>query len=390
MPTFTKGRLARILAKLPGSSKYFGPPRRYVESIKQLGAGECSKISILKDSQSVNHPIPFTGYFSDLEAEIARQYQTINEPEQGLYLLPEARVLGADFFHPVISNKDSFLLDQAAYELEQGRHPAHYALKLPKIKKIHGRTFSLVERWSDNYCHWLFECVGKWLLIQQNNKPNSFPAIQKFAALNVSKYPFKRQVLEAIGITESQIVDIGSSDHLFFNEFYIADPPYSINLPGTDLVFALRNKILPKIQKNLKRERIFISRSRSGNRRAQNENELERILLKFNFKKVVLEDLDFLDQVALFQSAAAIYSQHGAGLVNIIFSQPGAIVLEQFATDYINPCYAMLAEKLGLRYQMLVNPTYKEFRIGGAWLDKPKSTWIDCVMLEQKLSQTDF
>lgn len=389
MRTFNKGRLARILATLPGSSKYFGPPRRYVDSIHQLGAEECRKIAILKEAQTVSHPFPFAGCYSHLEAEIARKYQTINECEQGVYLLPEARMLGAGFFHPVISNKDRLLLDQAAYELEQGRHPAHYALKLPKIKKIRGRTFSLIERWSDNYCHWLFECVGKWLLIEQN-KPNDLLSMNKFAALNVSKYPFKRQVLESIGITDSQIVDIGSSDHLLFSELYIADPPYAINLPGTDLVFALRNKILPKIQKTFKRERIFISRSRSGNRRAENENEVERILSKYNFKKVVLEELSFLDQVALFQSAAAIYSQHGAGLVNIIFSEPGTIVLEQFETDFINPCYAMLAGKLGLRYQMLVNPTYEEFRIGGAWLDKPQSTWIDCAMLEKMLSQMEI
>ena len=389
MPTFTKGRLARILAKLPGSSMYFGPPRRYVESIKQLGAQECQKIAILRDAQSVSHPNPFSGCYSDLEAEIAKKYQTVNEHEQGLYLLPEARVLGDNYFHPVISNNDRFVLDQAAYELEQGRHPAHYALKLPKLKKISGNTFSLVERWSDNYCHWLFECVGKWLLLEQT-KPNNFPVIEKFAALNVSKYPFKAQVLESIGIRAEQIVDIGPSDHLFFTNFYIADPPYAINLPGKDLVFVLRNKILPKIQKNLKRERIFISRNRSGNRRAENENEVEGVLAKYNFKKVILEDLNFLDQVALFHNAAAVFSQHGAGLVNIIFSEPGTIVLEQFETDYINPCYAMLAGKLGLSYQLLANPIYKEFRIGGAWLDKPNSTWIDCAMLERALSKLNF
>jgi hypothetical protein len=50
----------------------------------------------------------------------------------------------------------------------------------------------------------------------------------------------------------------------------------------------------------------------------------------------------------------------------------------------------MLAGKLGLSYQLLVNPTYKEFRIGGAWLDKPNSTRIDCAILEQALSKMKF
>lgn len=389
MLALSKGRFARVLANLPGSSKFFGPPRSYVNSINDLDFLECHKIARLKEPQSVHHSIPLAVGHSDLEAEIVQKYQTINEPEQGLYLLPKARVLGSGFFHPVISHKDRFVLDQAAYELERDRHPAHYAVKLPKLKKISGNTFSLVERWSDNYCHWLFECVGKWLLLEQT-KPNNFPVIEKFAALNVSKYPFKAQVLESIGIRAEQIVDIGPSDHLVFTNFYIADPPYAINLPGKDLVFVLRNKILPKIQKNLKRERIFISRNRSGNRRAENENEVEGVLAKYNFKKVILEDLNFLDQVALFHNAAAVFSQHGAGLVNIIFSEPGTIVLEQFETDYINPCYAMLAGKLGLGYQLLVNPIYKEFRIGGAWLDKPNSTWIDCAMLERALSKLNF
>jgi hypothetical protein len=312
-----------------------------------------------------------------------QKFQKINEPEQELYLLPEARILGSDFFHPVITKRDKFVLEQAAYELQQGSHPAHYALKLPRIKKISGPTFSLVERWSDNYCHWLFECVGKWLLIEKN-KP--FPEIKYFAALNVSKYPFKKQILEAIGLKSDQILDIHSSDHILFSELYIADAPYSINLPGADLLDVLRMKILPKVSKKSTPPRIFISRSKSGNRRAENEEELEDLLAKHGFEKVILEELSFLDQVELFHNASAIFSQHGAGLVNIVFAQKRTMVLELFETDFINPCYALLAEKLGLKYRMLVNPFYKQFRVGGAWLDKPKSVKIDCKNLEKELS----
>jgi hypothetical protein len=383
MPTFSKGRFARVLANLPGSSKFFGPPRGYVNSINDLDFAECRKIARLKNPQCVNHLIPSLAGYPELESQIVQKFQKINEREQELYLLPEARILGSGFFHPVITKRDRFVLEQAAYELQQGSHPAHYALKLPRIKKISGPTFSLVERWSDNYCHWLFECVGKWLLIEKNK---SFPEIKCFAALNVSKYPFKKQVLEAIGLKSDQILDIHSSDHILFSELYIADAPYSINLPGADLLDALRMKILPKVSKKSTPPRIFISRGKSGNRRAENEEELEDLLAKHGFEKVILEELSFLDQVELFYNASAIFSQHGAGLVNIIFAQQGAMVLEFFETDFINPCYALLSEKLGLQYRMLANPFYKQFRVGGAWLDKPKSVKIDCKNLEKELS----
>lgn len=49
--------------------------------------------------------------------------------------------------------------------------------------------------------------MGKWLLIQQNNKPNSFPLIQKFAALNVSKYPW--------------VFAIGMLTFLLFEKFHV-------------------------------------------------------------------------------------------------------------------------------------------------------------------------
>jgi capsular polysaccharide biosynthesis protein len=46
------------------------------------------------------------------------------------------------------------------------------------------------------------------------------------------------------------------------------------------------------------------------------------------FHNVTLEELDFAEQVRLFASAVLVVGQHGAGLGNSLWMQPGSTVIE--------------------------------------------------------------
>ena len=56
------------------------------------------------------------------------------------------------------------------------------------------------------------------------------------------------------------------------------------------------------------------------------------------------------ETMVLFYRARFILAPHGAGLSNIIFSRPGAVVFEVLCKHRMRPGLGRLAVKLGLRY----------------------------------------
>jgi capsular polysaccharide biosynthesis protein len=119
-----------------------------------------------------------------------------------------------------------------------------------------------------------------------------------------------------------------------------------------------------------------------------NEPELEETLKDFGFHKVYLEDLSFLQQVALFQNASAIFGQHGAGFTNLIFATAGAHVFELFEPEFVNPCYVILANKLGLNYKILFNTSALRPTPTFHWNNIPYEVQIDCSSIKNMLSQS--
>ena len=107
-----------------------------------------------------------------------------------------------------------------------------------------------------------------------------------------------------------------------------------------------RNNIL----KN-KSENIWISRNNGSYRRIANENELSKILKKFNFEIYFPENHDFEFNQNIFSKAKIIGGLHGAGLTNMMFMKKGAKIVEiRRKDDSSNNCYFSLASDLEHKY----------------------------------------
>jgi len=63
-----------------------------------------------------------------------------------------------------------------------------------------------------------------------------------------------------------------------------------------------------------------------------NEDELFEAVAPFGFERVVPGELSVTDQIAAFSSARVIVAAHGAGLTNMIFTPPGAAIVEITST----------------------------------------------------------
>lgn len=98
----------------------------------------------------------------------------------------------------------------------------------------------------------------------------------------------------------------------------------------------------------LGKERLFVSRYKAQFRRIQNEEEVERYYSRFGFRKMMLEDMNFLDQVAAFESAEVVVSPHGAGLANLAFASSGVSVIEVF-NEFYSKVFWSLGALIGCR-----------------------------------------
>merc|ERR1719152_1066530 len=63
---------------------------------------------------------------------------------------------------------------------------------------------------------------------------------------------------------------------------------------------------------------------------------------------VDLEGMGIEEQIHQFATTQVVVGQHGAGLSNLMFMQPGTTVIEIGIKDY--ECYENLAKQLDLRY----------------------------------------
>jgi hypothetical protein len=114
----------------------------------------------------------------------------------------------------------------------------------------------------------------------------------------------------------------------------------------------LANQIKGPIQLDGTQTNIYISREKARERHVVNEAQVMELLDQRGFRKYVLEEVPFDEQVKLFSGADIVIAPHGAGLVNTIFCDDVTIV-ELFG-QYQNACYFTLAQGLGFKYCALI------------------------------------
>lgn len=101
--------------------------------------------------------------------------------------------------------------------------------------------------------------------------------------------------------------------------------------------------------------RLYTQRAGAAHKRQlHNQREVETVLRHFEFEFVEADKVGFAEQVNIFSDASVIIGLHGAGLSNMMYAKPGALVIEiSDLIDFPNPYYYALACELGHRYAHL-------------------------------------
>lgn len=105
---------------------------------------------------------------------------------------------------------------------------------------------------------------------------------------------------------------------------------------------------------------LYVSRRDSGKRRLANEEVLEAALEARGFTVRLLSEMPYAAQFAAFTRARMIVAPHGAGLVHLIGSRPGTIVLEMVPAApgslTMRTCFARISRVFGLDHHLWLAP----------------------------------
>jgi len=206
------------------------------------------------------------------------------------------------------------------------------------LKNFNGVVASLLTggAGNSNYWHWLFDVLPRIELLKKNM---SLSEIDYYLVPSLKK-KFQQQSLDMLGVPYKKRLTSEKNRHIKAKKIIVTDHPVVTsgdsssdiqNMPSW-IILWLKNNFLKNTSLQKKRNKIYIDRedsiSSKDQRLINNENEVREFLLKKGFALVKLADLNFKEQIELFNSAETIVGLHGAGFSNIVFCDPGTKVVE--------------------------------------------------------------
>lgn len=223
----------------------------------------------------------------------------------------------------------------------------HYLLKRRRFrfqKYYRGTALLLGTANSDNYYHWLLDCVPRWKMLQAANWRN-----YDFVLLSNRPLPFQDEVLDRLKVPEAKRLRCSKYFVHQFERLVVPAMPFPLDEAASWSCSYVRS-LFP--EKAPGPEKIYLHRGASR-RRLVNEADLETALKKTGFVSVQPDKLSVAEQAKLVSTAKCVVAPHGGALTNLIFAPPGALLLELFHPQHKNLCYVNIAAACGHRYASL-------------------------------------
>jgi len=276
--------------------------------------------------------------------------------------------------------------DQLESYQHQAAHFYYNAIDHPEnlITLDDDHTYLLIHHPWYNYYHWLMESIFRaWMVKDKKDE------LILLLPGDYERTDFIMGSLEPFGFKNIFFIPSGKS--LMIKNLVIPQIKAKVDSYDYKMVNQVRRLYLDyestvkKAAINLG-ERIYISRKKAQRKRVENEEEIEPILLKYNFTLINNEDYTFLQQVAIYSNAKYLVSIHGSGLTNMLFMKEGAGILEFHKKqtndkDWHSKAFWYQAEALGFNYyQQVCEPT----NVADGYFDA--NFVVDAELLEKNLA----
>ena len=299
-----------------------------------------------------------------------------NNHEYNIYKIANAR-LYTDRIHDTAIILDNFIVEGPSYQLRIiNKEPSGldndkveksivFEKGTPRFKKkIKGNILSLLTggAGNDNYWHWLFDVLPRIGLYEDVLNINDI----NYFLLPDYKTKFQKETLSLLNISEEKCISSRDFRHISSDKIIVTDHPYVISKNSTNDIQNMPVWISEWLRKKYLKnfingnsyvyDKIYIDRKDSLNskrlRLIKNEKDVKELLIKNNFKPVVLSDYTFLDQIKIFNNAKVIAGLHGAGFANMCFCKPKTKIIE-FKSNTAGKMIEDLAIKNNLVYESI-------------------------------------
>ncbi len=255
-----------------------------------------------------------------------------------------------DHYAAVVTEDDTLLFDLSPYygARRPTQHPVFLRRRFPEVSVVPGSVGVLTTRGSDNYYHFLTDVLPRVELLRRAGaEPESF-VVNRTAR-------FQRDFLDQLGLTADRCLGSDKYPHLRADQLVVSSLPDDNLKTPRWIVPWLRAQFLPDTVDRPHR-RLYVTRGdKRHTRRVENEAALLAALAPLGFEIVDPGAMAPTAQVRTFAEAECVVGPHGAGLTNLAFAPPGAVVVELFARDYVNECFWALASTVeGVRYRYVV------------------------------------
>ena len=220
-----------------------------------------------------------------------------------------------------------------------------HGLDIPKLKQTESKIIqpAVVFPSTSNYYHWLIEELP--LLIRARSLSHDIDVLVSENSIT-EKHKIVAQQLGFTPIPVPRIVNL--------NEQVMpgrANDSWFIHPEDYKLLAEFGQNTTHKKEKS-PRDKIYVSR-RNSPRSLPGEAQLEDILRTHGFFVANLENMPWAEQIALFQGARLVAGPHGAGLSNLVFTNPGANVIELTAGYHYNRCFEWVCHVAGHTYNKI-------------------------------------
>jgi hypothetical protein len=213
---------------------------------------------------------------------------------------------------------------------------------------------------SANYYHFLFDFIAKLRLINGKDEFKDYPLLINVESI---KYPQMREALNwysedrkylPLACNNSyKVIDLVLPSSLTWAPLNIKD---RFAMKSTDVIISkeavefLRNHGPVRGSGDRANRKIYLSRKSkmtAGYRKLQNEEDVEKLFLKYGFELVFPERLSFFEQVEIFSESRVIAGPTGSAFANIVYAPCSAIIicLMNCIVDY--PIWSTIAGFIG-------------------------------------------
>ena len=219
-----------------------------------------------------------------------------------------------------------------------------------KNTPIYSEVFVLTQFWGEAFFHKINEVLPRIAPYVEFLTQN--PSIKLHAA---EEFGLTRAALKFLGFAPERIITgVSRAKVVYLPQ---ATPCGFAHSQELQLLSAMYRERIGKTMSGLERNLVVLIK-RSGLRRFKKQPEVayvvEKTAGKFGYEFAVFADSptpSMEETMHMFARAVMVVAPHGAGLSNVVYSEPGTIVIEGVCNrPHVNMCYQWSSHILGHRY----------------------------------------